>query len=163
MENVPQSPRNASATPRDTEALLGELVSSAHRLTRLAAQAVIDPQNPAVWRTISALRSLGAIRLGELARQSRVTQPTMTKIVQHLDELGWVRRIADPSDARASLIEATDDGLAALDEWRSALAHALMPYFAGLSDADVRAMERTLNIVNARIDVDTEPPKGTNT
>ncbi|MCW4456678.1 MarR family winged helix-turn-helix transcriptional regulator [Microbacterium sp. MPKO10] len=135
------------------EELIGELVVSAHRLTRLAAQALVDPQNPAVWRTVSALRSLGPTRLGELARQSRVTQPTMTKIVQHLVELGWASRVVDPDDARAQVLDVTESGVAALDEWRRALARSLAPYFADLSAEDVRVITRTLEIVNDRTSV----------
>ncbi|WP_166984394.1 MarR family winged helix-turn-helix transcriptional regulator [Paramicrobacterium fandaimingii] len=143
-----------AADERETEVLIGELVSSAHRLTRLAAQALVDPQNPAVWRTVSALRSLGPTRLGELARQSRVTQPTMTKIVQHLVELDWVTRVADPDDARAQVLDVTESGISALGEWRTALARSLAPYFADLSSEDARVIERTLEIVNERTSVD---------
>ncbi len=146
--------RSRDENDRETEVLIGELVSSAHRLTRLAAQALVDPQNPAVWRTISALRSLGPTRLGELARQSRVTQPTMTKIVQHLVEMGWVTRVSDPDDARAQVLDVTESGIEALGEWRSALARSLAPYFAGLSLDDAQVIARTLEIVNERTSVD---------
>ncbi|GAB2523261.1 MarR family transcriptional regulator [Paramicrobacterium agarici] len=152
MGSMTDDPRPTEG--REAETLIGELVASAHRLTRLAAQALVDPQNPAVWRTVSALQALGPTRLGELARQSRVTQPTMTKIVQHLVELGWVTRITDPDDARAQLLEVTESGTDALAEWRTALARSLAPYFEGLSDDDVRVIERTLEIVNERTSVE---------
>ncbi|WP_437584082.1 MarR family winged helix-turn-helix transcriptional regulator [Paramicrobacterium sp. CJ85] len=147
-------PDEGSESLPDTATLIGELVASAHRLTRVAAQAVVDPQNPAIWRTISALLSIGPARLGELARQSRVTQPTMTKIIQHLVELDWVRRVVDPSDARAQLLEVTDAGSEALAEWRRAIGRALAPHFAGLGDDDLRAIARTLEIVDERTALD---------
>ncbi|WP_243696919.1 MarR family winged helix-turn-helix transcriptional regulator [Labedella endophytica] len=134
----------------DLKNLLGELVSSAHRVTRLAATATDDSRSPAVWRTLSALRAFGPIRLGDLARLSRVTQPTMTKIVSGLDDLGWIKRIADVEDKRAWLIAVTPAGDAALDEWRDTLAAALLPYFRDLTDADRDALRRSVEILDER-------------
>lgn len=132
--------------------LIGELVSVNHRLTRLAATATGSTESPAIWRTLSVLRDLGPMRLGELARVSRVSQPTMTKLVNTLDERGWVRRIADESDARAWLIAADRHGLDALDAWRAELAGQLAPRFADLDDADAAALERAVAIVRERLD-----------
>lgn len=137
----------------DLKNLLGELVSSAHRVTRLAATATDDSRSPAVWRTLSALRAYGPIRLGDLARLSRVTQPTMTKIVRGLDDLDWVKRIVDVDDKRAWLIALTPKGDTALDEWRDTLATALLPYFRDLPPADRAALRRSIEILDERASV----------
>src|SRR5690348_3677607 len=108
----------SSTDPSSLTDLIGDLVSVNNRLTRLAAASTPAAESPAVWRTIAVLRDLGPMRLGELARVSRVSQPTMTKLVHTLDERGWIRRIADANDARAWLISADPAGLAALDAWR---------------------------------------------
>lgn len=138
----------------DLKTLLGALVSSGHRLTRLAATATDDQRSPAVWRTLSALSSYGPVRLGELARLSRVTQPTMTKIVRNLDDLDWIKRIVDVEDKRAWLIAATPRGLAALTEWRDTLATALLPHFAGLDAEDLAALRRVVDILDERVAID---------
>lgn len=44
------------------------------------------------------------IRLTELAEQARVTKQTAGALVDDLERLGYVRRTADPSDARARLV-----------------------------------------------------------
>lgn len=132
--------------------LIGELVSVNHRLTRLAATATGSTESPAIWRTLGVLRDLGPMRLGELARVSRVSQPTMTKLVNALDERGWVRRIADDQDARAWLISADRRGLAALAAWRAELAGQLAPRFADLDDHETAALERAVAIVRERLD-----------
>jgi DNA-binding MarR family transcriptional regulator len=134
----------------DLKNLLGELVSSAHRVTRLAATATDDTHSPAVWRTLSALRFYGPVRLGELARLSRVTQPTMTKLVRGLDDLEWIKRIVDVDDKRAWLIAVTPKGEAALDGWRDTLASALLPHFADLSPTDRAALRRSIEILDER-------------
>ena len=141
---------SVSEDTNDLKNLLGELVSSAHRVTRLAATATDDSRSPAVWRTLSALRSYGPIRLGELARLSRVTQPTMTKIVRGLDDLDWIKRIVDVEDKRAWLIAVTPKGEAALDDWRDTLAAALLPFFHDLPAADRAALRRSIEILDER-------------
>jgi DNA-binding MarR family transcriptional regulator len=127
--------------------LLGELITTAHRLTRLAAHETKRSESPATWRTLAVLTALGPMRLGELARQSRVSQPTMTKIVRGLEELGCVKRIVDSDDARASQIAATPKGERALSEWRDALAAALLPYFKDLSADDEHTLRRAVEIL----------------
>src|SRR6478609_619208 len=98
--------------------ILGDLVVASHRLARLAARVTGNTESPATWRTLSVLQSVGPLRLGELAAHSRVSQPTMTKIVHNLVETEWIKRIADVSDARAWQIAITPKGAAALQTWR---------------------------------------------
>ncbi|GAB3118986.1 MarR family winged helix-turn-helix transcriptional regulator [Glaciibacter psychrotolerans] len=136
----------------DLHQVLGDLVVVNHRLTRVAARAAGGTESPALWRTLSVLRGSGPLRLGALAESSRVSQPTATNLVTTLDELGWVHRRADPTDARASLIEASDAGLAALDAWRDKLIAALMPLFADLGPAEIETLRHAVEIVAARVD-----------
>lgn len=143
--------------------LIGDLVSLSHRLTRLAATATGSAESPAVWRTLSVLRDHGPLRLGELARASRVSQPTMTKLVQTLAERDWIRRIADRDDARAWLISADARGLRALDDWRDELAGELAPRFADLAPDEVAALVRSTELIRERLeraDADAERSTG---
>lgn len=139
-------------TQLDLPTVIGDLVSVNHRLTRLAATVTGNTESPAVWRTISVLRDLGPMRLGELAKVSRVTQPTMTKLVHALDDRGWIRRIVDRDDARAMLISADPRGLAALDAWRSELANSLAPTFADLDDDELQTLATAVEIVRTRLE-----------
>ncbi|UOQ90344.1 MarR family transcriptional regulator [Agromyces endophyticus] len=142
----------SSTDPSSLTDLIGDLVSVNNRLTRLAAASTPAAESPAVWRTIAVLRDLGPMRLGELARVSRVSQPTMTKLVHTLDERGWIRRIADANDARAWLISADPAGLAALDAWRDELVGAMAPYFDDLSADERDALARAVAVIRTRIE-----------
>ncbi|ANF32722.1 MarR family transcriptional regulator [Leifsonia xyli] len=133
--------------------ILGDLVVAAHRLTRLAARVTGSTESPATWRTISVLQTTGPMRLGELATQSRVSQPTMTKIVRNLVEAEWVKRIADTDDARAWQIAVTEKGAAAFQAWRDELSAALVPMFADLSEDELAAMRSTVEIIASRVDL----------
>ncbi len=132
-------------------ALIGDLVSVNSRLVRVAASATGSEESPAVWRTLGVLRDLGPMRLGELARISRVSQPTMTKLVNALEERGWVGRTADPGDGRAMLVAADPAGLAALDAWRTELVSVLAPAFEDLEPADLAGLARTVAVLRERL------------
>lgn len=133
--------------------LLADLVQSAHGLTRLAAYSIGNSESPATWRTLSVLQRFGPMRLGALALHSRVSQPTMTKIVSGLVETDHIKRIADVDDARAWQIAITKKGATALDRWRDQLASALLPLFDELDNDDIEAMARTVAIVKTRLEI----------
>jgi DNA-binding MarR family transcriptional regulator len=58
----------------------------------------------------------GPIRLTTLAAKEAVSQPSMTQLVQRLERLGFVTRLPDPDDGRASLVGVTPHGRTMLDE-----------------------------------------------
>jgi len=130
--------------------LLSELVNSTQRLTRIANSHTGDSTSPATWRTLTALQSESPLRLGELAARTRVTQPTMTGLVASLVKTGLVERVADPSDARAMLIDITPFGSNAVDEWRAKAGAAMEPYFDELTDDELNTLERAVDILVTR-------------
>ncbi len=136
--------------PTTERPLVEKLIVEANRLTRVAAQATGSTTPAAVWRTLSILASDGSYRIGDLARASRVTQPTMTKLIQNLAEDELVYRIADVADSRAWLIAITDTGTTALDNWRTELGEALQPMFSDLSADEIDILERAVTILESR-------------
>lgn len=140
-----------SSSP-ELPALLSDLMSVTHRLTRIAAEATHDPDrqsvSPATWRTLSVLSTFGPMRLGELATQARVSQPAMSKIVANLNEVEWIRRIADVDDARAWQIALAPKGIRALADWREKLGSALAPLFDDLAPADLDVITRALDLLH---------------
>ena len=91
---------------------------------------------------LSALATLiaeGPQRAGTLAETEGVTAPAMTRILNSLDELGYVERRPDPADRRASLVEATAQGRDLVTSGRSLRLRALRDRLATLPD-DERAV-----------------------
>jgi DNA-binding MarR family transcriptional regulator len=134
-------------THRDT--LLSLLVSS-NRLIRIAAQAAGSTTPSAQWRTLGILETDGAMRVGELAAASRVTQPGMTRLLATMTDEGLVSRIPDPDDSRAWLIDLTARGRDELSRWRSVISATLEPRFASLDDAEWSALETAARILAGR-------------
>ena len=134
--------------------MLSELVQVNSRLihaVRRIARANGQGDSLATWRTLGVLQRGGALRLGALAEAGQVAQPTMTKLVAGLVERGWAERLPDPEDARAWQIAITAAGETALLEWRASLASALLPYFGGLDAADLGALRRATQLLDAQL------------
>lgn len=99
---------------------------------------------------VSALGSLdrmGPRRVTTLAAAEGVSQPSMTQLVQRLEQRGLVARSSDPADGRAALVSLTDKGRSALAERRARGARRIENLLAGLPAADVRALGEALTAV----------------
>lgn len=116
------------------EQTIETLLVSVNRLIRTAAQATGNTTSQALWRTLGILETDQPLRLGELARASRVSQPTMTRLVAGMLADGLVARSVDPDDSRGQLIEITPAGATRLAEWRATLTRTVGPLFADLDD-----------------------------
>ena len=145
--------------PSELSSTLSRLVSVTTRLTRIAAQSAGETTSPAMWRTIGVLQTDGALRLGELATASRVSQPTMTNIVARLLELGWVDRSHDSSDARAWVIASTPAGDTALADWRERIGASIEPLFADLTAQQRDILSAAVDIVASRVTPDSITPR----
>jgi len=130
--------------------ILSGLVTVTHRITRIAATSTGDATSPAIWRTLSVLGMEGPMRLGQLATASRVSQPTMTKLIAGLVESEWVKRIADTSDARAWQIAIAPKGEAALADWRTRIGEAMEPFFTDTTEAEREILARAVDIIAER-------------
>ncbi|WP_409179483.1 MarR family winged helix-turn-helix transcriptional regulator [Amycolatopsis sp. VS8301801F10] len=112
-----------SAVPslfRDLLPRLNELSGTLRRgkLFERAVEATGLPlERPAV-SVLGILRLEGEpLRVGEIASRMNVVGPHATRQVQALESRGLVRRVADPDDQRARLIELTPEGEAAADRY----------------------------------------------
>jgi len=134
----------------NTSAILESLLVSSHRLVRIAAQSTGSTTPSAIWRTLSILESEGPLRIGELARISRVTQPGMTRLLSTMVEEELVLRIADVDDSRAWLIRITPKGAERLADWRSTLTGELETLFGELPESDWQALARAAELLDSR-------------
>ena len=88
---------------------------------------------------LSALATLitdGPQRAGALAESEGITAPAMTRILNALEEQGYVVRRPDPADRRASLVEATEQGRGLVLHGRAVRLRALEDRLAALDRDD---------------------------
>jgi DNA-binding MarR family transcriptional regulator len=96
-----------------TEPNLGLLLFIPYRFMESAVQAELTahghdiPINQArVFQRIAP----GGSRLADLAEATQLSKQTVGSIVDQLERAGYVRRVADPTDARARLVTITAKG-----------------------------------------------------
>jgi len=94
----------------------------------------------------------GAQRLGSLAQMFGLDPSTITRQVQALEHSGLVRREADPSDRRASLLSLSEEGETVLARTRSHRRERMRQALADWSDADLEEFGRLLERFNVSID-----------
>jgi len=117
--------------------LLYAVVRGLHRDAAHAGSPLgTTPGQVRLLRTLS--RCDGPRRLGELAVALDVAPRSVTSKVDQAEEDGWVRRVDDPHDRRATLVELTPAGRAVLDEIAARRQSGAAERLARL-DADERA------------------------
>jgi DNA-binding MarR family transcriptional regulator len=79
-------------------------------------------------------------RITELAELERLAQPTLTQLVQRLEQRGLVKRERQTDDGRVVLVTLTEPGAAALDDFRRRASVALGARLAELPDAEVESL-----------------------
>jgi DNA-binding MarR family transcriptional regulator len=89
---------------------------------------------------LSSIVKFGPLRLNELAHREGIAAATITRLVAHLEELGFVHREVDPADRRAFVIEATPSGIDYIERARSARADVVADLLAQLDEGDIAAL-----------------------
>jgi DNA-binding MarR family transcriptional regulator len=97
--------------------------------------------------TLSSLDRQGPQRITTLATAEGVSQPSMTQLIQRLEQRGLVARGSDPADGRVALVTVTDQGRAALAARRKRSAERIVGLLADLPEPDVLALADALAAV----------------
>ena len=92
-------------------------------------------------------------RITELAELEGLAQPTMTLLVQTLEQRGWVKRQRLADDGRVVLVSLTAAGKATLDEFRAQLAAALRARMDEMPDEQIAALETATEALGSLVGV----------
>lgn len=88
----------------------------------------------------------GPIRLTTLAAREGVSQPSMTQLIQRLERVDLVTRLADPDDGRATLIGITGPGQALLDDRKRLRRERLRALMATLTPEEECALKLSAQV-----------------
>jgi DNA-binding MarR family transcriptional regulator len=97
--------------------------------------------------TLSSLDRQGPQRITTLATAEGVSQPSMTQLIQRLEQRGLIARGSDPADGRVALVTVTDQGKAALAARRKRNAERIAGLLGDLPEPDVQALADALAVV----------------
>lgn len=142
---MPHQPREVAdaMNEKELEAAADRLHSVAiHLLRRVRVEDEKSGLSPARLSALSVVVFGGPLSLGRLAEAEQVTPPTMTRLVQALEQEGLVERLPDPEDGRGILIAATRAGDKLLNEARQRRIRRLVDLLAALPPAQLQAVSQ---------------------
>ncbi|WP_330455663.1 MarR family transcriptional regulator [Streptomyces sp. NBC_00820] len=137
--------RATSADPAVSGVPSDDLMIAVEQLVRyMRHSATAGGLSTAASTAIARLGREGPQRLTVLARAEGVSQPNMTQLVTRMERGGLVQRVADPSDGRVVLVEATETGLEVFRQRRAERAEALQQLIEELAEPEQRAVKVAL-------------------
>ena len=102
------------------------------------------------WRVLATLADGDGLTIGDLAREVLALQPTLTKLIQRMEQNGWVEIGADATDARRTLVHETKQGRAVVMRLvRAAKAHE-RDTLKGFSEREVATLKKILRALVPR-------------
>ena len=113
------------------------------RVLEALAAAGFDDITPSQGRVAARIGPYGT-RIGDLAEQALVTKQTATATVDRLESAGYVRRVQDPTDARARLVVIAERGEEAIRVARVAEAEIEAEWVAHLGARAARQLREAL-------------------
>jgi len=110
---------DAADAETDAEIDVTRLRVALARLSRRLRRHELAGLTPTQLAALSTIGKTGPMRLGDLAAAEGIAPSTLTRLVTALEDVGYVRRCTDPSDARASTLTITAHGQSALERIRT--------------------------------------------
>ena len=102
-----------------------------------------DP--PGQLSALSVLVFGGERTIAQLAEAEQVTSPTMTRIVDGLEQASLAERHPHPQDGRATLVRATKKGRRIMERGRQRRVDLITDLLEPLSEGEMRALGRAVD------------------
>ncbi len=117
------------------------------RLSRRLRRHELAGLTPTQLAALATIGKGGPMRLGDVAAAEGVAPSTLTRLVMALEDSGYVRRLPDPTDARASTLAITPHGQEALERIRAESTLALAESLEVLTAAQRAALADALPVL----------------
>jgi DNA-binding MarR family transcriptional regulator len=127
--------------------LAGHLRLVIARSARRLRQEAGNDLSPSLNSALATVERHGPMTPSELAVRERIQRPTVTRILARLEQAGLVARTPDPDDRRSSLVAATAEGRALMEELRTRKTAFLARRLERLDPEDRAALERAATIL----------------
>jgi DNA-binding MarR family transcriptional regulator len=122
-----------------------------HLLRRLREADAASGISPSRLSTLSVLVFGGPASMRELAEAEMVRSPTMTGIIQGLEDNGLVARAPDPHDGRAVVLRPTDRGARLFHAARARRIDAFETLLHAATPAELRVLDDAAEILDQLI------------
>jgi DNA-binding MarR family transcriptional regulator len=144
-------PSDSASRAERVEYVASHLLGHAAVLTRLLIRQV----RPDVSRTEAGVLSTltdGPRRITELAELEGLAQPTMTLIVQRLEQRGLVKRERHADDGRVVLVSLTDAGRRTLEGFRAQVLDTLRSQLDAMPYEEIAELEAATKTLGSLVD-----------
>jgi DNA-binding MarR family transcriptional regulator len=128
------------------------------RLSRRLRRHELAGLTPTQLAALSTVEQAGPLRLGDLAAMEGIAPSTLTRLVTALEDSGYVRRCADPSDARASTLAITQHGHETLERIRSEATMVLAESLRSLTPTQRVELASALPVLEQLAEASPAPP-----
>ncbi|WP_430331510.1 MarR family winged helix-turn-helix transcriptional regulator [Rhodococcus sp. ACT016] len=130
--------------PDSAEVLIDHLRDLIRQAREVSAVLVHESDGEMLTEPLGVLLSHVAAGQGRrcnvLADRMRVTPSTMSRHIAHAEELGYLDRVPDPVDRRATLPALTDEGAAVLRRHRARQREWLLEAIADWTDEELQQL-----------------------
>ena len=147
-----QMAHNKKERAHDEGALAPRLRLAVMRLARRLRQQAPEGVTPSQLAVLSTLDRGGAMSLGRLAAAERVTPPSLTRIVDALEERGLIERRADEDDRRRSSVGLTRAGNRFVQQSRKAKTEYLTERLSRLEKRERDALEQAVGLIEQMLE-----------
>ena len=152
---TPNTARNTTdqerGGPPELEALAADLRLVVARLARRLRQLAEEEVSASSLSAMASIERLGPVTLGDLASVERVQPPTITRMVDGLEEAGLVSRRLDASDRRVTRVRLTAQGRRLLDQVRTRKTAYLARALRDVAPEDREVLARATQILDAML------------
>ncbi len=93
--------------------------------------------HPTDYKALGILERLGAMSAGDLGKHAGLATPSVTNLIDRLEQRGFVRRVRDTTDRRRVLVEPVIDRLAGGREVFASARQSLARLFESYSDREL--------------------------
>jgi DNA-binding MarR family transcriptional regulator len=133
--------------------VVARLRSVINRLARqFNASATDEGLTPSQASALGLVVGRGPLSLAELAEIEGLNPTMVSRVVGKLDEIGLIRRVQNPKDLRAGLVEITATGRAAHERIKASRGKVIADCLDHLPDTDRQAIEAALPALEALAD-----------
>jgi DNA-binding MarR family transcriptional regulator len=156
------SPSAAGASDMHTESGVIDVTRlrvALARLSRRMRRHQLAGLTPTQLAALSTVERAGPLRLGDLAAAEGIAPSTLTRMVAVLEDLDYVRRDADPRDARASTLAITPKGHDTLERLRADGTALLTEWLMQLTSGQRAALAAALPALEALAEPETPVPR----
>ena len=139
--------------PDDPDSSIGFLISDVSRLMRRVYDRRVEHLGltRSQWRVLVHLHRREGVSQTELAAILEIEKPTLGRLVDRLEDKGWVERRVDSRDQRARRLVITENARPLIDEMEDLAEAVHDDSLDGVGAVETRRLTETLLVVKANL------------